>query len=82
MKRAALVSWFMVFTVTSAFAQRPQASPVSMRGMRLRGALPFSQLAAASAYGSQKGAQPEGPALTLTWESTRFPGLSAALWLA
>jgi len=59
----------------AAFAQAPQSSPAAMRGLRLRGGMPFSQLGATPAHASEAGGQPpEVPALSLTWGIYTFPG--------
>jgi hypothetical protein len=73
MKQAALVSWFMVFTVASAFAQLQSSAPTSMRGMR-RGAMP---LIGAMPHTTESRAQaPEVPALSNRSIYT-FPGTVA-----
>jgi len=74
MKQAALVSWFMVFTVASAFAQFQSSAPTSMRGTR-RGAMP---LIGALPHTTESRAQTPGvPALSLNWSIYTFPGTVA-----
>jgi hypothetical protein len=68
----------LLLACAEGVAQLPQPSPGSMRGMRLRGGIPFFQRAATPARIPEAGTQsPEAPALTLTWGIYTFPGTIA-----